>query len=131
MIGQTLSHYRILEPLGAGGMGEVYRAHDEHLDRDVAVKVLQRDTLGDTRMRELFRREARVLSHLSHPGIATVFDFDTKDGLDFLVMEYVPGGTLETRLLDGPLPVDELGRLGAEIADGLAAAHHQGFLHRD
>jgi eukaryotic-like serine/threonine-protein kinase len=131
MIGKTLSHYRILEPLGAGGMGEVYRAHDEHLDRDVAVKVLQRGALGDTGMRERFRREAHVLSRLSHPGVATVFDFDTKEDMDFLVMEYVPGGTLETRLLDGALPLEEVARLGAEIADGLAAAHRHGFLHRD
>jgi serine/threonine-protein kinase len=131
MIGRTLSHYRILEPLGAGGMGEVYRAHDEHLDRDVAVKVLQRGALGDTGMRERFRREAHVLSRLSHPGVATVFDFDTKEDMDFLVMEYVPGGTLESRLLDGALPLEEVVRLGAEIADGLAAAHRHGFLHRD
>ena len=131
MIGRTLSHYRILEPLGAGGMGEVYRAHDEHLDRDVAVKVLQRGAFEDTATRTRFRREAHVLSRLSHPGVATVFDFDTQDGMDFLVMEYVPGGTLAERLLDGALPLDEVKRLGVSISEALAAAHRHGFLHRD
>src|SRR5712671_3947180 len=90
MIGTTLSHYRILEPLGAGGMGEVYRAHDLHLERDVAVKVLLRGSLAEPTARERFRREAHVLSRFSHPGVATIFDFDTQDGVDFLVMEHVP-----------------------------------------
>ena len=131
MIGKTLSHYRILEPLGAGGMGEVYRARDEHLDRDVAVKVLSRVALDDSTIRERFRREAHVLSRLSHPGVATVFDFDTQDGVDFLVMEYVPGGTLGALLARGPLPLDEIARLGAAIGDALEDAHRRGFLHRD
>jgi serine/threonine-protein kinase len=131
MIGQQLSHYRILEPLGQGGMGEVYRAHDLHLDRDVAIKVLLRGALADPTARERFRREAHVLSRLSHPGVATVFDFDTQDGQDFLVMEHVPGGTLQSRLGEGPLGLDELMRIGAEIGDALEAAHRLGFLHRD
>ncbi len=131
MIGQQLSHYRILEPLGAGGMGEVYRAHDLHLDRDVAVKVLLRGSLADPTARERFRREAHVLSRLSHPGVATIFDFDTQEGVDFLVMEHVPGGTLQSRLLNGPLGLDDLIRLGAEMGDALEAAHRLGFLHRD
>jgi serine/threonine protein kinase/tetratricopeptide (TPR) repeat protein len=131
MIGTTLSHYRILEPLGAGGMGEVYRAHDLHLDRDVAVKVLLRGSLADPTERERFRREAHVLSRLSHAGVATIFDFDAQDGVDFLVMEYVPGGTLQSRLQGGQLGLDELTRLGAEIGDALEAAHRLGFLHRD
>jgi serine/threonine-protein kinase len=131
MIGTTLSHYRILEPLGAGGMGEVYRAHDLHLDRDVAVKVLLRGSLADPTERERFRREAHVLSRLSHAGVATIFDFDAQDGVDFLVMEYVPGGTLQSRLQGGPLGLDELIRLGAVIGDALEAAHRLGFLHRD
>ena len=131
MIGTTLSHYRILEPLGAGGMGEVYRAHDLHLDRDVAVKVILRGSPSDSTARERFRREAHVLSRLSHPGVATIFDFDTQDGVDFLVMEYVPGGTLQSRLLKGPLDLDELSRIGAEIGDALEDAHRRGFLHRD
>ena len=131
MIGTTLSHYRILEPLGIGGMGEVYRAHDEHLDRDVAVKVLLRGSLADPAARERFRREAHVLSRLSHPGVATIFDFDTQDSVDFLVMEYVPGGTLQSRLRQGPLSVEETIRIGAAIADALDDAHQRGFLHRD
>jgi serine/threonine-protein kinase len=131
MIGKTIAHYRILEPLGAGGMGEVYRAQDLHLDRDVAVKVLHHGALADPTVRERFRREAHVLSRLSHPGVATVFDFDTQDGMDFLIMEYVPGGTLQSRLKEGPLGLNELTRLGAEIGDALEAAHRLGFLHRD
>jgi eukaryotic-like serine/threonine-protein kinase len=131
MIGQQLSHYRILEPLGAGGMGEVYRAHDLHLDRDVAVKVLLRGSLAEPTARERFRREAHVLSRLAHPGVATIFDFDTQDGVDFLVMEYVPGGTLQSRLQKGPLGLDELARIGSEIGDALEDAHRRGFLHRD
>jgi serine/threonine-protein kinase len=131
MIGKTLSHYRILEPLGAGGMGDVYRAHDEHLDRDVAVKVLSRVALAEATTRERFRREAHVLSRLAHPGVATVFDFDTQDGVDFLVMEYVPGGTLGARLQQGPLPLADLMQLGAEIGAALDDAHRRGFLHRD
>ena len=131
MIGKTLSHYRIVEPLGSGGMGDVYRAQDTHLGRDVAVKVLQKGALNDPVTRERFRQEAHVLSRLSHPGVATIFDFDTQEGVDFLVMEYVPGGTLEGRLAAGPLPVDEVLRLGGEIAEALANAHKQGFVHRD
>jgi serine/threonine-protein kinase len=112
-------------------MGEVYRARDLHLDRDVAVKVLLRGALADTTARERFRREAHVLSRLTHPGVATIFDFDTQDGVDFLVMEYVPGGTLQSRLQQGRLGLDELTRLGADIGDALEAAHRLGFLHRD
>jgi serine/threonine protein kinase/tetratricopeptide (TPR) repeat protein len=131
VIGTTLSHYRILEPLGTGGMGEVYLARDEHLDRDVAVKVLQRGTLADPAARERFRREARVLARLSHPGVATIYDFDTQDSLDFLVMEYVPGGTISTKLATGPFSVPDVLRVGASIADALEEAHRRGFLHRD
>src|SRR5262245_4053070 len=131
VIGTTLSHYRIVNTLGAGGMGEVYLARDEHLDRDVAVKVLQRGMLADPAARERFRREARVLARLSHPGVATIYDFDTQESVDFLVMEYVPGGTISSRLASGPFPVGDVIRLGASIADALEAAHRRGFLHRD
>ncbi len=112
-------------------MGEVWKAHDTNLDREVAIKILLRGALGDATSRERFRREALVLSRLSHPGVATIFDFDQQDGCDFLVMEYVPGGTLESRLATGPLPLDEILTLGAAIAEALDNAHRSGFLHRD
>src|SRR5579864_85638 len=92
--GQIISHYHIVEKIGAGGMGEVYRAHDEHLDRDVALKVLPMGALTDNSARKRFRKEAQALSKLSHANIATVFDFDTQHGVDFLVMELIPGATL-------------------------------------
>lgn len=129
--GSTLSHYALVERIGAGGMGEVWIARDQHLDREVAVKVLAGGAFGDPSTRERFRREAHLLSRLSHPGIATIFDFDTQEGIDFLVMEHVPGGTLLDRGLAGPIAVDELVRIGAEIAEALADAHARGVLHRD
>src|ERR1700730_16172282 len=107
-IGQTLGHYRILEQIGAGGMGVVYRAHDERLDRNVALKVLPAGTLTDENARRRFHKEALTLSKLSHPNIATVHDFDTQDGMDFLVMEYVTGVTLEKKLASGSLPETEV-----------------------
>src|SRR6266478_6835213 len=103
-IGEMLGHYRILEKIGAGGMGVVYRAHDERLDRDVALKVLPPGLLSDDAARRRFRREALALSKLSHPNIATVHDFDTQEGVDFLVMEFVPGQTLAEKLAGGALP---------------------------
>jgi eukaryotic-like serine/threonine-protein kinase len=112
-------------------MGEVWKAHDANLDRLVAIKMLRRGALGDSTARGRFRHEARVLSRLSHPGVATVFDFDVQDEYDFLVMEYVPGGTLESRLATGRLPLDTVLHLGAAIADALENAHRQGVLHRD
>jgi TolB-like protein/Flp pilus assembly protein TadD len=129
--GSRLAHYRLVEKIGEGGMGEVWKARDEHLDRDAAVKVLARGALDDTAARQRFRREAHVLSRLSHPGVATIYDFDTQDGVDFLVMEYVPGGTLESRVREAPMPLPEILRLGADIADALEDAHRRGFLHRD
>ncbi len=129
--GTILGRYRLLERIGEGGMGEVWKAHDDNLDRDVAIKMLLHGTLGSAASRERFRREALVLSRLSHPGVATIFDFDTRDGYEFLVMEYVAGGTLESRLAAGPLPVDDVLRLGTAIADALDNAHRHGFLHRD
>jgi serine/threonine protein kinase/tetratricopeptide (TPR) repeat protein len=110
-------------------MGQVWKAHDANLDRDVAIKLLHR--AGDEKSRARFRREALVLSRLSHPGVATIFDFDSRDGCDFLVMEYVPGGTLASRVSAGPLPIEQVLRYGAAIAEALDSAHHRGFLHRD
>lgn len=131
MIGQTLSHYRILDRIGAGGMGVVYRARDEHLKRDVALKILPTGTLAEDASRQQFRREAQALSKLNHPNIATIFDFDTQAGTDFLVMEFVAGETLSDRIQAGALPDKEIARLGEQMAEGLAAAHKEGLLHRD
>ncbi|HXZ28560.1 MAG TPA: protein kinase [Terriglobales bacterium] len=131
MIGSNLSHYRVIEKIGAGGMGVVFRAHDQHLDRDVALKVLPQGALADEEARSRFRQEALLLSRLSHPNIATVFDFDTQQGVDFLAMELIPGMTLADRLLRGPLPERDLAELGAQVADALQEAHEHGILHRD
>jgi serine/threonine-protein kinase len=121
----TLSRYRLLERIGAGGMGEVWKAHDARLDRIVAVKMLLRGALGPLGHdsgRERFRREALTLSRLSHAGIATVFDFHSEGDQEFLVMEFVPGGTLESRLREGPLPLGQVESLGAAVADALEDA---------
>jgi len=131
MIGQTISHYRILEQIGAGGMGVVYRAHDERLDRDVALKVLSPELAHDKEFLARFRREARTLSKLNHPNIATVHDFDTEHGTSFLVMEFVQGTSLIDKVRSGPLPEKEVLLLGAQLLDGLRAAHAEGIIHRD
>jgi len=131
MIGRTLSHYRILEKIGSGGMGVVYRAHDERLDRDVALKVLPHGTLAGENARQRFRNEALALSRLNHPGIAAIYDFDTQQDVDFLVMEYVPGAALSEKVASGPLPEKETLQLGAQLAEALAAAHSDGVEHRD
>ena len=129
--GTILGRYQLVEPIGEGGMGEVWKAHDAKLDRVVAIKMLTRGALADATTRERFRREARVLSRLSHAGVATIFDFDAQDDHDFLVMEYVPGGSLENRLASGPIPLETTLQLGAAIADALEDAHRHGILHRD
>src|SRR5208337_4001349 len=131
MIGQTFGHYRILERIGAGGMGEVYRARDERLGRDVAVKVLPPSLVPDEFVRKRLRKEAQALSKLNHPNIETLFELDSKDGAEFLVVEYVPGVTLSDRLAQGPLLEREIARLGVQLANGLAAAHSQGVVHCD
>ena len=131
MIGQTIGHYRILEKVGAGGMGVVYRARDEQLDRDVALKVLPSGTLSDDTTRRHFRNEAMALAKLNHPNIETVYEFGSQDGLDFLVMEYVPGKTLADRLIRGTLPEKEVVALGIQIAAALEEAHERGIVHRD
>ncbi len=127
----ALSHYRVLEQIGSGGMGVVYRAHDERLERDVALKVLPPGALEDEAARKRFRKEALALSKLNHPNIATIFDFDTQDSTDFLVEELIPGLALSEMLASGPLPEREILNLGAQLAEGLAAAHEHGVVHRD
>src|SRR2546426_6436811 len=131
LVGQVLGHYRIIEQIGAGGMGIVYRAHDEQLDRDVALKVLFAGMLADESARKRFRKEALALAKLNHPNIETVFEFGNDDGVDFLVTEYIPGITLDAKLAAGPLAETEVVRLGTQLAEGLAAAHEQGGIYRD
>jgi tetratricopeptide (TPR) repeat protein/predicted Ser/Thr protein kinase len=131
MIGQTLGHYRILEKVATGGMGVVYRARDEQLERDVAVKVLPLGTLTDDTARRHFRKEAMALAKLNHPNIETVYEFGTQDGVDFLVMEYVPGKTLADQLAGGTLPEKDVITLGMQIAAALEEAHDCGIVHRD
>src|SRR6266849_1731384 len=131
MIGQRLSHYRIEEKIGAGGMGVVYRAHDEQLDRDVAIKVLRRGSLSDETARKRFRKEALSLARLNHPNIATIHEFGSEGDIDFLVTEYIAGMTLDAKLAAGPMPATDVFRLGLQFAQGLSAAHQQGIIHRD
>src|SRR5258708_22904955 len=122
MVGQQLGRYRITKQIGAGGMGVVYGAHDDRLDRDVAIKVLPPDLLADEVVRHRFKKEALALSKLNHPNIATLYDFDTQDCTDFLVMEEVAGATLDAKLAAGPLKQGDVIRLGLQLAAALAAA---------
>jgi eukaryotic-like serine/threonine-protein kinase len=131
VIGSRFGQYRILERLGAGGMGRVYRARDERLERDVAIKVLPTGALADEDARKRFRKEALTLSKLNHASIETIHDFNTDQGVDFLLMELVPGRTLSDRIAEGPIPEKEVARLGEQLAEGLAAAHGEGILHCD
>ena len=131
MISESLGRYRILSKLGEGGMGAVYHARDERLERDVALKLLTPGTMSDENARRRFRKEAMLLSQLNHPNIATVHDFDTHDGMDFLVLELIPGGTLSEVLANGPLPPAQFGSLALQLAQGLEAAHERGIVHRD
>jgi serine/threonine protein kinase/tetratricopeptide (TPR) repeat protein len=131
LIGLEFAHYRILERVGSGGMGVVYRGFDAHLERDVAIKILHPDALSGDQSRKQFRNEAQALSKLNHPNIATVFDFLTQDGRDFLVMEFIEGITLNKRLLEGSFPEHEALTLGIQLAEGLSAAHERGVVHRD
>ena len=131
MIGEILGHYRLIEMVGAGGMGTVYRAHDTQLDRDVALKVLHTGTLTDELARKQFRSEALALAKLNHPNIEIIFEFSTQNGIDFLAMELIPGVSVSLKLRDGPLAEKEVIRLGIQLAEGLAAAHEQGVVHRD
>jgi TolB-like protein len=131
MVGQRLGHYLIAEQIGAGGMGIVYRARDERLDRDVAVKVLPAGSVSDETARKRLRKEALALSRLNHPNIETVYDFDTQQNIDFLVAELIPGVSLDHKLAAGPLPEKEIGRLGTQMAQGLEAAHEAGIVHHD
>ena len=126
-----LGPYEILDAIGSGGMGEVYRARDTRLERTVAIKVLPRQVAGDPESRVRFEREARTIAGLKHPHICTLYDLGHHEGTDFLVMELLEGDTLAARLASGPLPFDQVLRYSVQIADALAAAHRQGIVHRD
>jgi tetratricopeptide (TPR) repeat protein/TolB-like protein len=130
-IGAMLGHYRLLEQVGRGGMGVVFRAYDEQLARDVAVKILPPGTFPDESARKRFLREARLLAKLNHPNVAMAFDFGQQDGIDYLVTEYVPGITLDAKLANGPLPPKTVLELGIQLAKGLAVAHREAIIHRD
>src|SRR5262245_15049596 len=129
--GARLGPYEILGPIGAGGMGEVYRARDPRLDREVAIKVLPTDRLADEGRRQRFLREARAAATLSHPHIVTVHEVESADSVDFLVMEYVRGKSLDAMIPRGGLRLGETLRIGIAVADALAAAHARGIIHRD
>src|ERR1051325_9711805 len=131
MVGQTISHYSILEKLGSGAMGVVYKARDLHLDRFVAIKVLPADRIADPERKRRFIFEARAASALNHPNIITVHDVASQDDMDYIVMEFVSGRSLDQRIGRKGLKLGEVLKYGAQIADALAAAHAVGIIHRD
>ncbi len=131
MIGKTLSHYKVLEKIGQGGMGEVYRAEDTNLSREVAIKVLPEQFTQDPQRLARFEREAKLLASLNHPNIAAIYGFEEADDVRFLAMELVPGETLQERVAKGPVPVEEALEICRQIAEGVEAAHEKGVIHRD
>ena len=131
MIGKTLSHYKVIEKIGQGGMGEVYRAEDINLSRDVAIKVLPEQFTKDPQRLARFEREAKLLAQLNHPNIAAIYGLEEADGVRFLALELVPGETLQERVAKGPVPVEEALEVCRQIAEGIEAAHEKGVIHRD
>jgi len=131
MVGKTISHYKVLEKIGQGGMGEVYRAEDTNLSREVAIKVLPEQFTQDPQRLARFEREAKLLASLNHPNIAAIHSFEHSDEIHFLVLELVPGETLQERVAKGPLPVEEALEVCRQIAEGVEAAHEKGVIHRD
>jgi eukaryotic-like serine/threonine-protein kinase len=131
MTGRTLLHYRILENLGQGGMGVVYKALDTHLDRLVAIKVLPPEKVADVERKRRFVQEAKSASALNHPNIITIHDIASEDGVDFIAMEYVPGKALNRLISRKGLALSDVLKYAIQIADALAAAHAAGIIHRD
>src|SRR5215469_7041927 len=129
--GIRLGPYEVVEPLGAGGMGEVYRARDTRLERTVAIKILPAHLSSDPGRKQRFEREAKTISGLNHPNICVLYDVGAQDGVDYLVMEFVEGETLAKRLEKGPLPLEQVLKLGGQIADAMDKAHRSGVVHRD
>src|ERR1700693_5793784 len=129
--GTRLGPYEILSAIGAGGMGEVYKARDTRLDRTVAIKVLPTHLAGRAELRERFEREAKTIARLNHPHICALYDIGQQDGIDYLVMEYLEGETLAQRLQKGALPMEQALQFAIEISDALDKAHRKGITHRD
>ncbi len=131
MVGTTISHYKVLEKIGQGGMGEVYRATDTKLNRDVALKILPQQFASDTQRMARFQREAEVLASLDHPNIGQIYGIEDAGQTKALVLQLIEGPTLAERIAQGPIPVEDALKIALQMAEGLEAAHEKGVIHRD